>query len=150
MAISTTYDEIGKKFNPRMWDNVDEFVEFYLLRLSEKNADTNYYTDKNGEEQVIPPINHYPELKEYEVWMTGFAATGQSAKAHLLGKAKARNFAEACHKVVCEKYLENIKETESDPKTQYGIGRWDYNGNELTYWGCELYWSEELARKSFG
>jgi hypothetical protein len=42
------------------------------------------------------------------------------------------------------------KENKSDYKEYSTPGRWDYDPNELTYWGCRLFWSKELAKKSFG
>lgn len=151
MAITTSYHEISKKRNVRMWPDPDKYVEFYLQYLSEKSEDTNYYTDKDGVEHKISPINHFPELKEYEVWMTGYAATGESAGAHLVGKAKARNFAQACHIVMCEDLLKDVRKENSPDYDKYcAPGRWDYDPSRLSYWGCELFWSEELARKSFG
>jgi len=50
MAITTSYEGIKSKFNPRYWNSIEEFESFYLQQLAEKLADTNYYTNKNGEE----------------------------------------------------------------------------------------------------
>jgi len=151
MAVTTDYNSLKQKFNPIYWNSVDEFIEYYLKDFSEKREDTNYFTDKYGVVQTIKPVNHHPELKEYEVWMSGFAATGQSAEAHLVGKAKARNFAQACHILMCREKLEWI-EKENDPNyKEYATpGRWDYNPRDFTYWGCSLHWDEKIARKPFG
>lgn len=151
MAISTTYQKIEEKFNPRYWDSIEEFEEYYLRELSERLPDTNYYTDSSGEEIKIPPINHFPELKEYEVWVEGFAATGQRAGATLLGKVKARNFAQACHIIMCESHLKHMKEENKPTWEGYTTpGRWDYDPHNLTHWGCKMFWNEKLAKKSFG
>lgn len=151
MAITTNFQIIKEKFNPRYWNSIDEFEEYYLRDLSERLADTNYYTDRNGVEKKIPPINHHPELKEYEVWMEGYSATGESAGASLVGKVKARNFAQACHILMCKQHLEWMeKENQPNYKEYSTPGRWDYDPSRLTYWGRRLYWSEELAKKSFG
>ena len=75
MAISTTFQEIEKKFKSfklKEWKSIEEYEEYYLRDLSERLADKNYYTDKEGVEREIPPINHFPELKEYEVWIEGY------------------------------------------------------------------------------
>jgi hypothetical protein len=83
--------------------------------------------------------------------MQGFAVTGQQCGATLIGKAKARNFAQACHIVMCKHFLNyNNKINKPNFKGHTQPGRWDYNPNDLSEWGCGLYWSEELARKSFG
>jgi len=151
MAITTNYEGIKSEFNPRYWNSIEEFESFYLQELAETLADTNYYTNKNGEETKISPVNHYPELKEYEVWMEGYAATGESGTANLVGKTKARNFAQACHILMCEEKLKNIAEENKPNNNDYvTAGRWDYNPNRLSYWGRKLYWSYELASKSFG
>ena len=114
MAISTSYKDVVKEYNPEHWDTVEEFEAYYLLRISETSQDTNYYKNKQKIERGIKPINHHTELKEYEVWMEGLRATGDSAKAHLVGKAKARNFGQACHIVMCEDKLKFIKEENDD------------------------------------
>ena len=151
MAISTNYKTVEEKYNPKYWNDIEEFEEFYLRELAERLADTNYYTNKSGEEITIPPINHHPELKEYKVWMEGYAATGESGGAHLVGKTKARSFAQACHIVMCEEKLKHMtKENEPNNKQYCTPGRWDYDPSRLSFWGCKLYWSEELASKTFG
>ena len=151
MAILTNYQDIKDKFNPNYWDSIDEFESFYLQELSERLADTNYYTNKNGEEVKISPVNNYPELKEYEVWMEGYAATGEHGTATLVGKTKARNFAQACHILMCEQKLKSITEENKPNNKDYVTpGRWDYDPNRLSYWACKMYWSKELASKSFG
>lgn len=151
MAITTTFQQIEKQYYSRYWNSIDEFEAYFLRDLSERLADTNYYTDRHEKQVVIPPINHHPELMEYEVWMEGYAATGESAGASLVGMVKARNFAQACHILVCKQHLEWIeKENNPNNKGYCDAGRWDYNPNRLTYWGCKLFWSRELAMKSFG
>lgn len=150
MSISTTYKNIQDEFSPRYWSSIDEFEAHYLTELAE-HGKYNYYTDRNGNTAAFPSINHFPELKEYEVWMEGYAATGESAGAHLVGKAEARNFAQACHIVMCEQYLKQAQTENSPEYTHYiDASRWDYDPRSLGYWGCRLFWSEELARKSFG
>lgn len=144
MAITTSFEQLKQKFNPNYWSSIDEFEEYFLQNLSEKLPDTNYYTDRNGIERTIKPIDHYPELKEYEVWVEGYAATGESGGASLVGKARARNFAQACHIVMCNRYLKSYKLERDTP------GRWDYDPSRLSYWGCGLFWSEYLAKKTFG
>lgn len=74
-----------------------------------------------------------PGGRDWEVWAEGYAATGESGGATLLGHAIARTFREACDKVAGEL---------SDPKL--------YNSKQLTYWGCRLYDNEADARKAFG
>lgn len=152
MAFSTTYQQMAAEYRPQAfrWACIEAFEEYWLRLLAERRGEPNYYTNQHGAERTVPPINHFPELADYEVWMEGYAATGEQGAATLWGKAKARNFAEACHKVACANYLKSIQQAETSPSQQYAIGRWDYDPGKLAYWGCRLYWSRELAAKSFG
>ena len=151
MAYSTSWSDVKKAFNPQQWKSVEEFEQYFLQRQSEIRQEPNYYTDKNGVEKVIEPVSHFPELKLYEVWSEGYAATGESGGAILMGKAHARNFSQACHTVMCMNFLENgMKINKPTYKGYVDAGRWDYDPSRLTYWGCLLYWSEELAKKTFG
>lgn len=151
MAITTNFKQIQERFNSKYWKSIDEFEEYYLQEISERLEDTNYYTDRNGNEVKIPPINHHPKLKKYEIWIEGYISIGEGGTVQLIGKTKARNFAQACHIIMCEKYLEQIeKNNQSDYNGYVTPGRWDYNPDKLTYWGCRLYWNEELATKIYG
>ena len=151
MAITTSFQDVKSKFSPQYWKSIYEFEEYYLRRIQETMADRNYYTDRNGIEREIDFINHHPELKEYEVWSEGYAATGEMSDATLYGKVFARNFAQACDIVMCNKHLKYINEcNKPDYKEYCPPSKWCYDPNKLTDWACALYWSEELARKSFG
>jgi hypothetical protein len=151
MAISLTFAQIQEKFNPTYWKSIDEFEEHYIQFLREKSFSGHiYYTDRAGKEVKYNPVCHWPELKEYEVWMTGYAATGESDVASLYGKAKARNFEEACHIVACKSYLEWTEKDQIEGKSNYDAGRWDYDPHRLSFWGCTFHWSHELAAKTFG
>lgn len=152
MAISTSYEGFKKDFNPNYWKSYDEFIEYKLLSIAEQGSFYhNYYTDQDGVEKHIPPIDHFPILKEYEVWMEGYAATGESGGAHLVGKVSARNFSQACHILMCRQYMEHVEKINNPAYSEYtDPGRWDYDPSRKSYWGCRLYWNEHLAKKSFG
>ena len=113
-----------------------------------KPKESSHYTVLDFSKPVKPPPPL--ELKEYEVWMEGYRATGEYGTASLWGKSIARSFEEACHKIACENYLKRTKEDETNPYKNFGIGRWDYDPHKLTYWACKLYETELEARKSFG
>lgn len=150
MAITTSFTEIQKKFNPKHWESIDDFENYYLRRIQETLADRNYYTDRYGVEIQIDFINHFPELKEYEVWSGGYAATCEIYEASLIGKAFARNFVQACDIVMCKNHLAWIEMVNSpDYKGYCPPSKWNYDPNRLSDLGCKLYWSEELARKPF-
>lgn len=104
MAISLTINDVKEKYIPKYWSSFGEFENYYLQSIRETRADTIYYTGKSGVEEKLPPINHFPELKEYEIWEEGYAATGESGTAHLVGKVMARNFGQACHIVMCKSF----------------------------------------------
>lgn len=72
-------------------------------------------------------------MKEYEIWVEGFAVTGQSATASLLSKEKGKNWVDAVSRYM-EKNPQRI--------------RIDERG--FTDWGCRLFDNEADARKSFG
>lgn len=151
MAISTNYKIIENEFDSRYWKSIDEFEEFYLKRIQETCRDTNYYTDKNGIETMIIPINHHPELKEYKVWMEGYAATGDQSRAVFLGKTLARNFAQACDIIMCKDRLKWAEKTNNSNYKEYcPTSTWDYNPDKLSFWNRRLFWSKELAEKTFG
>ena len=75
-------------------------------------------------------------MKEYEVWSEGYACTGQSAPHEYIGKAKAHSFREA-GRIVMKEHL-------GDEYKEY------YDPIRNTYWGCNLYPTEEQSAKTFG
>lgn len=78
------------------------------------------------------------QVKIFEVWMEGYAATGESAGAEFYGSYEAGTFKEAVGKAV-EKGIKDKKLQESY-----------YEPNKLTYWGCRFFDNESEARKGFG
>jgi len=137
MAISIKYQDIKHK------------ADWYIQWLRETRLDTVYYTNESGVELAFSPIvRDEPVL--YEVWMEGYRATGENGTATLIGKAMARNFGQACHIVMASEYLKNAKKEIDERTKRLDSVRWDYDPSSFTYWGCRLFWSEELARKSYG
>ena len=154
MAITTSYQGLKDIYSTEYWDSFEEFESYYLQFLSETLPDRNYYTNKDGIEVQIDATNHYPELKEYEVWVEGYSATGESGKAYLAGKCMGRNFGQACHYIMCKNKLELIENENLFPSHEYtssSIGcRWDYDPYKFSLWGCRLFWNEKLAKKLKG
>ena len=72
-------------------------------------------------------------MEEYEIWVEGFAITGNNAQASLLAKQKGKSWVDAVSRYM-EKNPERI--------------RIDERG--FTVWGCRLFDNEADARKSFG
>lgn len=69
----------------------------------------------------------------YEIWMEGYAATGQSSQAHRVGSYPGTDFYDACKAAARDKQWASY-----------------YNPQQNTYWGCRLFNDEAAARKSFG
>lgn len=69
-------------------------------------------------------------MKKYEIWMEGYAVTGNTADATLCGTVEAETFAEAC-----KKHFKGDK---------------DFDPIKLNVWGCRLFDNETDARKAFG
>jgi len=72
-------------------------------------------------------------MKQHEVWMEGYAATGNSSGAEFCGLYEAESFAEACA-------------AWNKEKGEPGY----FNAQALTYWGCKMFDNEHDARRSFG
>lgn len=80
-------------------------------------------------------------MREFEVWTEGYAATGQSGKAIFHGKVMAKNFDEACIKLLGR----SLAKDDSQPD---GYRR-NSKGN-MCVWICGCYDNEAEARASFG
>jgi hypothetical protein len=74
-------------------------------------------------------------MKEYEIWMEGYQATGQQAGASFVGVSEGRNFKDACKK---------FYQTQSKTEQAY------YDVKDNTYWGCGLFPTQSQAIRSFG
>ena len=86
---------------------------------------------------VLPKLQDYDNLKEFEVWMEGYACTGQSAPHALIAKIKAENFQLASYLAVLSN---NLKFGLVD-----GINDFNsyYNPKRCSYWGCECFDNEK-------
>ena len=88
-------------------------------------------------------------MKEWEIWMEGYCATGQSAPATFEGKWEGESFDKAVEKFVFVKNLWHLydKGTRLLPRDSDGIMK------EVTVhriWACRLFDNEADARASFG
>ncbi len=77
-------------------------------------------------------------LQEFEIWMEGYAATGQSGTARLIGKGKGVNFDEAVRDYMSRTPGNGIEQRLVKEKIIWSI------------WACSLYNNEKDARKAFG
>ena len=71
---------------------------------------------------------------QFAIWCEGYAATGESGTATLIGRAFGKTFKEA---------YENFAERDKGFKNLF-------NPDRMTYWGCRLFTNQADARKSFG
>lgn len=76
---------------------------------------------------------------KYDVWVEGFAATGQSSIAQFMGTFKGDTFEEAAN-AACKAFF-----SEYNPSLYRGG-----DGQPPSYWGCRMFDNEMDARKSFG
>ena len=77
------------------------------------------------------------DKKSFDLWMTGYACTGNSSGASFLGTFEADSFIDAC-----DKWAETLRECDK----QY----YNKKENKAWFWGCAIYDNETDARKSFG
>lgn len=69
-------------------------------------------------------------MNTFEVWIEGYAASGNRSGARLLDIIQANTFTEAV--------------------IEAGRGDGSFNPDNLTFWGCRSFDNEEDARKSYG
>lgn len=80
--------------------------------------------------------------KRFDIWIEGYAATGEQASARCLATDQpGTDFANAVERWVAQKERE-------DPQFKKNLG--DYDPIEVSIWGCSLYPNEEEARATFG
>lgn len=75
-------------------------------------------------------------LETYEVWMEGFACTGQSAPHQFIGKIRAENFDFACYLTVLKWCISDNILTGVDNFNEY------FNVQNNSFWGCKCYDNE--------
>lgn len=79
-------------------------------------------------------------MKEYEIWMQGYIATGEHQRASFEGMATGQTFDEACIKLLGHRL-------DRDEASEDGYRRY---GGRLCIWACCLFDNEKEARESFG
>lgn len=103
------------------------------------------------------------EIKEWEIWIEGYAATGERSTASYVGKAMGETFDDA---VKNYRYPEDVKKVwalpsedpilikkgsplnlDTDQDEPDGFRR---HGGKLCSWACRYFDNEADARKSFG
>ena len=72
-------------------------------------------------------------MNKFEIWIEGYAATGESGIAQKFGEAEGKDLADA---------VRNFFKGRDDAKY--------LNKSYTTYWGCRIFDNEADARKVFG
>lgn len=88
-------------------------------------------------------------IKEWEIWIEGYAVSGNISTASFIGKATGETFEEACR---------NFREPENIVAPQGGVVitkrgtglNLDFSYGYPSIWGCRLFDNEAEARESFG
>lgn len=70
-------------------------------------------------------------MKEYEVWMEGYVATGERGKHRLVGKYEAESFPEACKKAALDL-------ARGDIPTYYRY----FDEKKNSWWACRFFDNE--------
>lgn len=78
---------------------------------------------------------------KFNLWVEGYAATGEHGTAKLLGTVEAESFNEAV--------LKWNSENNTDGRKWGNLG-YDLNYDRHSLWGCRIYDNERDARKAFG
>jgi hypothetical protein len=89
-------------------------------------------------------------MKKYEIWCNGYAASGDSGKAWLMGEWEGEDFVDAVKGFFNNSEVAN-KKRELYPGKEY-TWKDDWRGEKdpLIWWGCGLHDNEAAARKQFG
>ena len=87
-------------------------------------------------------------MKEFEIWMEGYVAQGDSSKAQLIGKGYGETFDD----VVKDYMAKNENHGISENSRQRYISEKAYNNRDSKWniWACNLFDNEKDARRSFG
>ncbi len=74
-------------------------------------------------------------MKEYSIYIEGYATTGESNRAQRMGTAKGNTFRDA---VI------------AFSKTPKAIGWGNFDEKSLTFWGCNVFDNLHDAQRSYG
>jgi hypothetical protein len=87
-------------------------------------------------------------VREFEIWMEGYAATGEHGTAQMIGKGFGSTFDEAVKDYMSKNPKHGIEE---NGRNRY-INEDAYKNRRSSWniWACSLFDNEADARKSFG
>ena len=88
------------------------------------------------------------DKKEFEIWMEGYAATGERSDAQIVGKGYGETFDDAVKDYMAKTPNHGIEVNERNRyRTEEAYKNRRSNWN---IWACSLFDNEIDARKSFG
>lgn len=139
------------KFNPENWDTFENFKDAYIDYLRQTIVSELTYIKSDGEREIFDPIIHAEDTITFEIWMEASMSGDHHEELQMIGKVAARNFTEACHKLACKQYLEQVLKNESDTLCAINkvmIGVWGYDPEELSYFGRKWYPTMDMAYRT--
>lgn len=90
------------------------------------------------------------QATEFQIWMSGWQATGDGASAQLLGKESGETFEEACDRFFARPENSDYAKDYEKKGLFMGEGGKLERRKCLSVWGCSLHDNETDARRSFG
>lgn len=93
-------------------------------------------------------MNNNDELKEFQIWCEGYAATGERGTAHKVGTGIGVTFDDAVRDYISKNPDHGIREHfREDYPTE---GSYKRRASNWSIWACNLFDNELEARKYFG
>lgn len=132
-------------------DRTNPNFEFDLDAIEKNGLDYPTLTEEQAIPYVAKRSNPYPNNRvdwmaddktNVSIWMEGFACTGQSGKAKLLGTYEAYGLKHAV--------MKHLEYNGGKIDLSYWHLKERMTGSVADYWGCKIYDNEAAARKTFG
>lgn len=87
-------------------------------------------------------------MKRFDIWMEGYAATGQSSGAQRVGYGQGKNFDEAVKDYMANTPKHGIEE--NSRKRYRSDEHYKKRDSNWNIWACDLYDNHADAAKAFG
>lgn len=119
-------------------------TEGFIYRNHRNHKDQWFSTLKPHERNLVELTVNI----EFTIWMEGYAATGESGTAQIVGKAVGKTFDDAVRNYMKSHPKHGIEENTQNRYTTYEA--YLNRRSNWNIWACNLYSDEAEARKSFG
>ncbi len=87
-------------------------------------------------------------MKTFQIWMEGYAATGERGTANMIGTGQGETFDDAVRDYMARTPKHGIEE---NGRNRYiNESAYQRRPSNWNIWGCNLYDNEAEARKTFG